>query len=111
MFQKVKQFVNKIETEAQNQELLPLNIEMRILQSKFQQVEGNFDVSLNILETDIQFAQDKQLPVLVEKLVKERKSAENSVYTMKKLIEKNALTLKKIESLDISNYINDVKNL
>ena len=54
VFQAAKTLVNDIQVTAEQQHVIPLQIEMNILQAKLFQIEGNFDQSERFLEQAIQ---------------------------------------------------------
>ncbi|MDH5402916.1 MAG: tetratricopeptide repeat protein [Candidatus Heimdallarchaeota archaeon] len=100
--------INKI---AEEQGSYILIIESALLKSKLILLEGNYEECDNILIQALSLAEEKQLPLLVDKINMEIGSINNEIFKMEELLEKGRTIQERINNLRIDEYISATKKL
>lgn len=96
---------NDIQVTAEQQHVIPLQIEMNILQAKLFQIEGNFDESERFLEQAIQRAKISNLPDMINKIQREQKLLEESYEVWQKLIQNNAPFQERLKQTQVEDHL------
>ncbi|MFX1514504.1 MAG: tetratricopeptide repeat protein, partial [Promethearchaeota archaeon] len=105
VFQEVKTLVDDIQTTLTQQNIVPLQIEMQILQAKIQQIQGDFDQSVNFLEQAIQQAKTNDLVDMMNKIQREQDFLEETFDTWQKLIQNNAPFQERLKQAQLEDYV------
>lgn len=109
--QQAKTVVKKINVLSEDSSSFSFIVEVRILQSKFEIVEGNFPAAKILLEQARLIAEEKGLTLLIKKLSVEYNQLEKDDETWKRIIQSNVPVQQRLKQAQLVEYIKTAQKL
>ncbi|PWI48057.1 hypothetical protein CEE45_08515 [Candidatus Heimdallarchaeota archaeon B3_Heim] len=107
IFQEVERLINQVFEMAQEQNLLPIEIETSILKAKLSLINGDFTLSDNLLQDALVLAVEKNLTFLQSRINNEQEKLQNELTKWIELIDKNSSLKERIEQSQIETYLKE----
>ena len=110
IFNEVKKLIKRLDEIANKQNSHSLIIDSMILQAKLSMVEGDLNASQQLLDrVEELIVEEKEIPQLVDKVLKEKEKLKNQYENWEYLIRSNAPFGIRLEQAEVSEYINEAK--
>ena len=103
--------LKKLKNIAEDQKILPLAIENRILLANILLIEGKINQALIVLNEANEMAQRKKLSILVEKTSRFQKKLTQQIKEWQDLLAINASIAKRVEYSELLDYIKLAKQI
>ncbi|MFW9916070.1 MAG: tetratricopeptide repeat protein, partial [Candidatus Thorarchaeota archaeon] len=107
VLEEVKTLIRNISSLAKEMPSYSLLVETLILQSKFTLIEGGLSAAAHYLDQARITAEEKELPVLAQKVAEEQQLLENQLDTWQGLIQSNASFQTRLEQARFADYLQD----
>ena len=107
VFQQTDELVREIYEIAQEQHSHNLIVEALILKSKFELIKGDIAQSMKLLEQAKLIAEERDLTLMLENVIREQKKMDEKMDIWRDLIEKDASLKERLEKVKLLNYIED----
>ena len=109
ILKEIKKLIKHLDEIAKKQNSHSLVIDTMVLQAKLSMVEGDLNASQQLLDRVEVIVEEKEIPNLADKVVKEKEKLKNQYENWENLIQSNAPFGLRLEQAQVSEYINEAK--
>jgi predicted amidohydrolase/Tfp pilus assembly protein PilF len=108
VWEEVKTLIQHFSTMAQDQQLIPMIVEALLLRAKFATIEGELQQARKYYDQAILTAVEKNLDLLAQQIITEKRAFEAEFEKWQDLIQRNASLQERLRMAQIEDYIQDM---
>lgn len=111
LFREAQLLVDKVVEQAQTKKMIPILVDVFILQSRFALIEGNAHEAYNLLEKANELGEAKGLVALTAKVKAHQDAVKTELNQWQELAQKNAPLQERLQLANLEGYLQEAIRL